>query len=118
MAISDTAPAKSYTNNGQTVFPFNIRETQVTDAMTGKARTQYEYDEARVDGEVTREKLIAAQIAAIHSIEAEIALINNKLADPIKNAAEYAAYQSIREAAKSAAAELLPVDIAARNVIA
>jgi hypothetical protein len=42
MAISDTAPAASYARGGKTVVPFDIKETQVTDATTGKAKTQYE----------------------------------------------------------------------------
>ena len=101
MAISDTRPAERYTSNGKTVFPFNIIETEVTDPETGKKRTQYEYDEARVEGEVTREKLIRASIAARYSIEDELATINNYLADKVKYEAEYEAYQQVRQDAKA-----------------
>ena len=89
MAISDTRPAKSYTSNGKTVFPFNIVESEVTDSETGKKRTQYEYDEARVEGEVTRKKFIEAGIAARYSLEDEIAIINNFLQDNVKYGQEY-----------------------------
>jgi len=100
MAISDTHPAESYTSNGKTVFPFNIVESEVTDSETGKKRTQYEYDEARVEGEVTRKKLIAAEIAARYSLEDEIATINNFLLDKTKYATEYQEYQAFRQGAK------------------
>jgi len=102
MAISDTQPAKSYTSNGKTVFPFNIVESEVTDSETGKKRTQYEYDEARVEGEVTRDKLIMAGIAARYSLEDEIATINNFLLDNVKYAAEYQEYQGFRQGVKDA----------------
>lgn len=103
MAISDTHPATSYTSNGKTVFPFNIVESEVTDTMTGKTRTQFEYDEARVEGEVTREKIIQAGIAARYSIEAELATINNYLADDVKYGPEYQAYQDFRASVKAVA---------------
>ena len=103
MAISDTYPAERYTCNGKTVFPFNIVETEVTDAETGKKRTQYEYDEARITGEVTRDKIIMAGIAARYSIEDELATINNYLADKVKYEAEYQVYQQVRQDAKTTA---------------
>ena len=100
MAISVTRPAESYTCNGKTVFPFNIVESQVADSMTGKTRTQYEYDEMRVEGEVTRDKLIAAGIAARHSVEDEIATINNFLEDKVAYGPEYQEYQEFRRGVK------------------
>ena len=103
MAISDTRPAERYTSNGKTVFPFNIVETEVTDLETGKKRTQYEYDEARVEGEVTQEKIVRAAIAARYSIEDELATINNYLADKAKYETEYQDYQALRADAKSTA---------------
>ena len=103
MAISDTHPAASYTCRGKTVFPFNIEEREITDSETGKKRTQYEYDEARVEGEVTREKLISAGIAARYSIEEELATINNYLEDKVKYAVEYGEYQTVRADAKALA---------------
>jgi len=106
MAISDTRPAERYTSNGKTVFPFNIVETEVTDPETGKKRTQYEYDEARVEGEVTREKIVRAAIAARYSIEDELATINNYLADKVKYEAEYQKYQDFRTTAKTIATDL------------
>ena len=102
MAISDTRPAKSYTSNGKTVFPFNIVETEVTDSETGKKRTQYEYDEARVAGEVTRKKLIMAGIAARYDLADEIATINNFLQDNVKYGQEYQEYQAFRQGVKAA----------------
>jgi len=103
MAISNIRPAASYTSHGKTVFPFNIVESEVTDSETGKARTQYEYDEARVEGEVTRDKLISAGIAARYSIEEELATINNYLEDKVKYEPEYAEYQIVRADAKALA---------------
>ena len=107
MAISDTHPAASYTSNGKTVFPFNIVETEVTDMETGKKRTQYEYDEARVEGEVTREKVIRAAITARYSIEDELATINNYLADKVKYEAEYQTYQDFRANVKTTVTNLI-----------
>jgi len=103
MAISNTHPATSYSCRGKTVFPFNIVESEVTDSETGKKHTQYEYDEARVGGEVTREKLISAGIAARYSIEEELATINNYLEDKVKYEPEYAEYQIVRADAKALA---------------
>jgi len=103
MAISNIRPAASYTSHGKTVFPFNIVESEVTDSETGKKHTQYEYDEARVGGEVTREKLISAGIAARYSIEEELATINNYLEDKVKYEPEYAEYQIVRADAKALA---------------
>jgi hypothetical protein len=108
MAIMNTLPPKSYTSNNKTVFPINVKQTQVTDLMTGKTRTQYEYQEAVVEGEVTRDKLIRAQLAAQYSIEDEIAMLNNKISDPVKYAAEYTTYQTVREKAKTNADVLKP----------
>jgi len=106
MAISDTHPAERYTCNGKTVFPFNIVETEVTDSETGKTRMQYEYDEARVEGEVTREKIIRAGIAARYSIEDELATINNYLVDKVTYEAEYQEYQDFRTTVKTVATNL------------
>ena len=106
MAISDTRPAKSYTCNGKTVFPFNIVETEITDSETGKKRTQYEYDEARVEGEVTRKKRIAAGIGARYSVEDEIATINNFLKDKVKYGPEYQEYQEFRQGVKEISTRL------------
>ena len=103
MALSNTHPAASYTSHGKTVFPFNIVESEVTDSETGKTRTQYEYDEARVEGEVTRDKLISAGIKARYSIEEELATINNYLEDKVKYEPEYAEYQIVRADAKALA---------------
>ena len=105
MALSDTHPAASYTRCGKTIVPFNITETQVTDSETGKLRTQYEYDEAVVDGQVTKDKLIAAGIAAKYSIEQELATINNYLADKVKYEAEYTEYQDWRAGVKTMATD-------------
>ena len=107
MAISDTHPAERYTCNGKTVFPFNIVETEVTDMETNKKRTQYEYDEARVEGEVTREKIVRAAIAARYSIEDELATINNYLADKVEYEAEYQEYQDFRAGVKTATTAII-----------
>jgi len=102
MVISNIRPTERYTSNSKTVFPFNIVEMQVTDPETGKTRTQYEYDEARITGEVTRDKIIMAGIAARYSIEDELATINNYLADKVKYEAEYQEYQDFRAGVKTA----------------
>ena len=107
MAISNTRPAERYTSNGKTVFPFNIVETEVTDAETGKRRTQYEYDEARVEGEITHEKIIRAGIAARYSVEDELATINNYLADKVEYEAEYQEYQDFRAGVKTATTAII-----------
>ena len=105
MALSNTHPAASYTSHGKTVFPFNIVESEVTDSETGKTRTQYEYDEARVEGEVTREKLIMAGIKARYSIEDELATINNYLSG--EDETEYQEYQAVRQSAKATATTII-----------
>lgn len=60
MAISDTQPTASYLRGGKRVFPLDVTSKQVIDPQTGKTRIQYEYDEAEVDGAVTRAKILAA----------------------------------------------------------
>ena len=110
MAISNILPAISYTCRGKTVVPFNIVESEVTDSETGKRRTQYEYDEARVTEEVTRDKLISAGIAARYSIEEELAAINNYLEDKVKYGPEYAEYQDFRQTAKDVATTSLSAE--------
>jgi len=70
MAISDTQPLASYPRGGKTVFSFNVRQTIVADPMTGKTRTQYEYDEAKVSGKPTRAKVLAAMKATTREQDA------------------------------------------------
>ena len=72
----------------------------VTDPMTGKTRTQYEYDEAGVSGEVTRPKLVAAMVKAKYGLDEQIALLANSGDKDAQHQKELADYQAFRKMAK------------------
>ncbi len=57
---SDTNPAVTVQSRGLTLYRYNVTREQVTDSMTGKAHTQYVYDEVEVRGPLTRAKVLAA----------------------------------------------------------
>lgn len=103
---SDTSPLLIEKSAGKTQVRFNIEAVEKED-MDGKTRSSYDYDFATVEGELTRGKIISAIISESYSKDAEIAAINNLLADPNdqKYIDAYAVYQSVRAAAKSVATE-------------
>jgi len=102
---SDTYPETITKSAGKTHVRYDIEETEFEE-MDGTKRTCYDFSYVAIEGELTRAKIIDAIIKdEIGNKDAEIALINNELANP--GTAEYAAYQALRTHAKEIAAEVL-----------
>jgi hypothetical protein len=102
---SDTYPEIIIKSAGKTQVRYDIEETGFEE-MDGTKRVCYDFSYVAIEGELTRAKIIDAIIADVHGKDAEIALINNELANP--GTAEYAAYQALRTHAKEVAAEVFP----------
>jgi hypothetical protein len=102
---SDTYPEIIVKSAGKTQVRYDIEETEFEE-MDGTKRVCYDFSYVAIEGELTRAKIIDAIIADVHGKDAEIALINNELANP--GTAEYAAYQALRTHAKEVAAEVFP----------
>lgn len=81
----------------KTIINFNIVESIVED-IDGNSTTVFNFDYVEI-GDVTRDKLISAMIQDKYPTDAEIALLNNKIAG--KDLTEYDEYQNFREAIKS-----------------
>ena len=97
---SEHYPELTIQSNGKTQINYDISEI-TKEEMDGKKRQSYDYDYVEVEGEVTRAKVIDAVISNIHSKDAELALINNELANP--GTLEYKEYQALRVKAKKIA---------------
>ena len=63
----------------------------------------YDYDYVEIEGGVTRDKVIDAIICTRYTKDAEIALINNELANP--GTSEYVEYQAFRKFVKEVVKE-------------
>ena len=94
---SDTRPKEVQLLQGKKLINFNIKEVEITDENSEEARTGFEYLQAKVELNATRDETIEAIIATRYSIGAEIALTNDK----DTKADEYQAYQEFRAFAKS-----------------
>ena len=64
MALSDTYPEVFAKSRGKTLIRYNIHEVQVTDELGIGTRIAFEYDEASVEGKVTKAKILAAMYVA------------------------------------------------------
>ena len=103
---SDTYPEIIIKSAGKTQVRYDIEESEF-EQMDGTKRKTYDFTYVAIEGELTRAKIIDAIIKdEIGNKDAEIALINNELANP--GTAEYAAYQALRTHAKEVAREVLP----------
>lgn len=100
-AQSDTHPPAQIKSRGKTQVNFNVREVEITDEIDSKPRTAYEYDVVIIEGEVTRDKIVSAILTAEHSIDAQVAIVLNKMNG--KSITEYTAYQAKRTKAKEIA---------------
>ena len=97
---SEHYPELTIQSNGKTQINYDISEI-TKEEMDGKKRQSYDYDYIEAEGEITRAKVIDAVISNIHSKDAELALINNELANP--GTLEYKEYQALRVKAKKIA---------------
>ena len=103
---SDTYPEIIVKSAGKTQVRYDIEESEF-EQMDGTKRACYDFSYVAIEGELTKAKIIDAIIKdEIGNKDAEIALINNELANP--GTAEYAAYQALRQHAKDIANEVLP----------
>ena len=100
-AQSDTHPPAQIKSRGKTQVNFNVREVEITDEMDSKPRTAYEYDVVTIEGEVTRDKIVSAILTAEYPIDAQMAILFNKM--KAKDIKEYTAYQAKRTTAKEIA---------------
>ena len=97
---SDHYPKLTIQSYGKTQINYNISEA-TKEEMDGKKRQSYDYDYVEIAGEVTRAKVIDAIISDVYKKDAEIALINNEIAN--SGTPEYNAYQVLRSRAKEIA---------------
>ena len=104
-AQSTEIPAPQIKSRGKTQINYNVREVEITDDMSGKTRTAYEYDMVEIEGDVTRDKIVSAILTAEHSIDEQLAILYNKMMS--KDIEEYDAYQNRRAEVKQIADELL-----------
>lgn len=96
---SDTRPEEVQLLQGKKLINFNIKEVVITDEISGEVRTGFEYLQAKVELNATRDATIEAIIATRYSAGAEIALTNDKDTKPV----EYQDYQEFRAFAKTLA---------------
>jgi len=100
---SNTYPEIIVKSNNKTQIRYNIVEV-TKEYMNNESRITYNFEYIEIEGEITRDKIISAIIANSYSIEAELALINNKLENLGTNEQiEYAEYQTLRANAKTVA---------------
>ena len=102
---SDNYPEIIVKSAGKTQVRYDIEETEFEE-MDGTKRACYDFSYVAIEGELTRAKIIDAIIADVHTKDAELAMINNEIANP--GTAEYAEYQALRQHAKDVANEVLP----------
>lgn len=92
---STTEPDRLHQSGGIWFFNLNaefiLGEAKTEDSPAGT--DQWVADSVAVDGEPTREKLIAAGMQARYSKDDEIAIINKKLAGDAVAYVDYAAYR-------------------------
>ncbi len=96
---SDHSPEVTIQSNGKTQVRFNI--APFTRTMMDKKQAGYNYDYVEIVGEITRAKIIDAIISNTYSKDAELACINNEIANP--GTEGYRAYQALRIKAKEIA---------------
>jgi len=103
-ANANTRPKDIIKCKKVTFVNYNIKEVTITD-IDGKLRQTYNYDYVEIEGEITRNKLIAAIIRDKYSEDAELALLHNKMLS--KDLMEYEDYQKFRTEVKVIVDEIL-----------
>ena len=98
ITYSNTEPQPITIEKRQVRVTWNARQEPVN-TLDGEQETQWVYNEAIFDVYDTREVIIRKIIASVHTIEDELALVNNRDEKP----EEYAEYQELRTTAKSIA---------------
>lgn len=88
---------------GKTQIAYDIIEVERED-IDKRVRKSFDYTYVNVEGELTVGKIVNAIIMDTYSKDAEIALINNELANP--GTKEYAEYQSLRTKSKEIAGSI------------
>lgn len=96
---SDTRPEEVQLLQGKKLINFDIKEVEIIDENNEEARTGFEYLQAKVEVNATRDEVTEAIIGTKYSVGAEIALTNDRDTKPD----EYQAYQDFRAVAKSLA---------------
>lgn len=94
---SDKYPLITVKSNEKIQVRYNILEVTKED-INREPEISFDFDYIEIEGELTRAKIINAIIANTYSPDAEVALINNELAN--SGTQEYAKYQSLRTKVK------------------
>jgi len=101
---SDKYPKIVVQSNGKTQIRYNVLEVTKED-MNRTPRTSFYFDYIEIEGELVRDKIIDCIVSNVHTKSAELALINNEIANP--GTLEYKEYQLLRINAKEVADEVL-----------
>lgn len=106
ITYSNTEPQPITIEKRQVRVTWNARQEPVN-TLDGEQETQWVYNEAIFDLYDTREVIIRKIIASIHTVEDELALINNQMRNWEINLPEYDEYQDLRDTAKQIADQYL-----------
>jgi len=111
LTYSQTEPQSITIEKRQVRVTWNARQEPVN-TLDGEQDTQWVYNEAIFDLYDTREVIIRKIIASVHTLEDELALINNELvwSEPVDNV-EYQEYQDLRDTAKRIAEQYLAMRV-------
>ena len=96
-ANSDSYPQAIEKSAGKTQVRYDIKEVTRID-MDKNSYISYDFSYVEIKGNLTREKIINAIIENEYTKDAEIALINNEIAN--EGTSEYTDYQNLRAQAK------------------
>lgn len=107
LTYSQTEPQPITIERRQVRVTWGTRQEPVN-TLDGEQETQWVYNEAIFDLYDTREVIIRKIIASVHTVEDELALINNQES----NTFEYEEYQELRTTAKTLADEYLKIRFA------
>ena len=106
ITYSNTEPQPITIEKRQARVTWNARQEELN-TLDGQPETQWVYNEAIFDLYDTREVIIRKIIASVHTVEDELALVNNRDDKP----EEYEAYQQFRSNAKTLADEYLALRV-------
>ena len=96
-ANSDSYPQAIKKSAGKTQVRYDIKEVTRID-MDENSYISYDFSYIEIEGNLTRGKIINAIIENKYTKDAEIALINNEIAN--EGTSEYTDYQNLRAQAK------------------
>ena len=96
--LSDTVPEFITKSSGKTQVNYDVNKITV-DTVSGKSKDVYEYEYVEIEGEFTRDKVIAGLLLVNYDYDEQIAILNNYASDPT-DPTEFNSYQAARTDAK------------------